>query len=79
MKYSKFMMKVDKIHIVNKDNSQSSNSNSQNIPNVVTSISDNTEDDISDKAYPIKTNVNLPEINDKKVLANLELNTAEIL
>ena len=73
------MMKVDKIHIVNKDNSQSSNSNSQNIPNVVTSISDNTEDDISGKAYPIKTNVNLPEINDKKVLANLELNTAEIL
>ena len=73
------MMKVDKIHIVNKDNSQSSNSNSQNIPNVVTSISDNTEDDISDKAYPIKTNVNLPEINDKKVLVNPELNTPEKL
>ena len=43
--------------IANKDNSQSSNTNSQNIPNVVKSISDNTESNISDSDYRIKTYV----------------------
>ena len=61
--------------IVSKDNSQSSNNNSQKIPNVVTGISDNSEDDIGPNAYPIKTNVNLPKINDHTVHINPELKT----
>ena len=63
--------------IVNKENSQSCDNNSQNIPNVVTSISDNTEDDISDSVYPIKTYISLPKINDLIVYINPELNTHE--
>ena len=44
--------------------SQSSASNIQNIPNVVTSNKDNTENDISESAYPIKTYTNVLKIND---------------
>ena len=51
--------------IVNKDNSQSSNNNIQNIP----------KNDISDSAYPIKTNVNFAKINDKIVYINPTKNT----
>ena len=41
--------------IVDEDNSQSSDRNSQNIPNGVTSNSDNTENNICESAYPLKT------------------------
>ena len=51
--------------IVNKDNSQSSNNNIQNIP----------KNDISDSAYPIKTNVSFAKINDKIVYINPTKNT----
>ena len=63
--------------LVNEENSQSSHNNSQNIPNVVTSISDNTDDDISNSTYPIKTYINLPKINYEKVYMSPELNTHE--
>ena len=50
----------------------STDNNSQNIPNIVTSNSDNTENDINQSAHAIKTNV--PKINDHIVFINPELN-----
>ena len=47
--------------------------NSQNIPNIVISNSDNTENDINQSAHAIKTNI--PKINDHIVFINPELNT----
>ena len=63
--------------IVNQENNQSSDSNSQNIANEITSNSNNTENDISESAYPVKNYTKLPKINDPIVYINPELNTLE--
>ena len=45
--------------------------------NEVTGSSDNTENDISETACPIKNYTNVPKINDHIVYINPELNTHE--
>ena len=59
--------------IVDQGNSQSSDNNSQNIPNEVTSNSDNTENDTSESVYPIKYYNKVPKINNH----NPKLSTRE--
>ena len=63
--------------IADQENSQSSDNNSQNIPNEVTSNSDNSENDIGKSAYPTKNYTKVPKINDHIVYINPELNTRE--
>ena len=63
--------------IADQENSQSSDNNSQNIPNELTSNSDNSENDISERAYPIKNYTKVHKINDHIVYINPELNTRE--
>ena len=62
--------------IADQENSQSSNNNSQNIPNEVTSNSDNSEN-ISESAFSIKNYTKVPKINHHIVYINPELNTRE--